>query len=141
MIYFRKISLAFYAGLCFGRSLRLVSLLGHPHPGIMSEQSERITLLSRHYRTSFKFRRESFLFTVPIVRTRLCNYFLLPDLYPALCGLTGTVSPHETSGKSLAPLLNDVSIPGKAHEMMMLKPHIYAVRTPTYRYTEWREDP
>jgi iduronate 2-sulfatase len=65
----------------------------------------------------------------------------LVDLFPTLCELTGIVSPHETSGKSLVPQLNDVSTPGKAHEMMMLKPHIYAVRTPTYRYTEWREDP
>jgi iduronate 2-sulfatase len=65
----------------------------------------------------------------------------LVDLYPTLCDLTGIVSPHETSGKSLAPQLNDVSIPGKAYEMMMLKPHIYAIRTSKYRYTEWRVDP
>lgn len=64
----------------------------------------------------------------------------LVDLYPTLCELAGINASHELSGLSLVPQLNDVHLPGKEYELMMLKPHIYGIRTSQYRYTEWRED-
>ncbi|MDX2431600.1 MAG: sulfatase-like hydrolase/transferase [Bacteroides sp.] len=72
---------------------------------------------------------------------KICtNLAGLVDLYPTLCELAGIEALHELSGFSLVPQLNDVQLPGKEYEMMMLKPHIYGIRTSQYRYTEWRED-
>lgn len=67
------------------------------------------------------------------------------DLYPTLCALAGLEPPANLPGKSLVPVLDDVS--RKVHDAVF---HVYprgtpggpglgrAVRTERYRYVEWR---
>ena len=67
------------------------------------------------------------------------------DLYPTLCALAGLEPPAGLPGKSLVPILDDVS--RKVHDAVF---HAYprgtpsgpalgrAVRTERYRYVEWR---
>lgn len=48
--------------------------------------------------------------------------------------------PHQLSGLSLLPQLNDVEVPGKEIEFTIGSPKGYGIRTESYRYTEWRKE-
>ena len=70
----------------------------------------------------------------------------LLDLFPTLCDLTGIEIPDFVDGKSLQPVLND---PNQAvHDGAMSQYYRkvdddeymgYAIRTPRYRFVEWRD--
>lgn len=71
----------------------------------------------------------------------------LVDVYPTLVELAGLPARGGLAGKSFAPVLRDPLLPGKPfavtqhpHPFYGAKPtHMgYAVRTPQYRYIEWR---
>ena len=64
----------------------------------------------------------------------------LIDIYPTLCDLAGLEPPHQLSGLSLVPQLNNVELPGKEYEFTMGSPQGYGIRTKSHRYTEWRTD-
>ena len=72
----------------------------------------------------------------------------LLDVYPTLCDLAGLEPPAHLMGRSLVPLM-EAAAPGGAldaedaaavSEFPRGKLHGWSVRTPTYRYTQWRED-
>jgi iduronate 2-sulfatase len=100
---------------------------GHWHKTSMFEQAYRVPLIVVDPRQKEKGKTCS-------------NLTGLIDLYPTLCEMAGIETPHQLSGLSLAPQLNNVKVPGKAYEMMMLQPHAYGLRTSKYRYTEWRKN-
>jgi arylsulfatase A-like enzyme len=63
------------------------------------------------------------------------------DIYPTLCELTGLELPGHLEGKSMAPLLNDPSLPWKEAAFSQYPRTSvmgYSARTDRYRYTEWR---
>ena len=59
----------------------------------------------------------------------------LIDIYPTLCELTGVEPRHQLSGKSLVPLLQDPSLPGKDWELTETRSQ-YGLRTPTHRFSD-----
>lgn len=64
----------------------------------------------------------------------------LIDLYPTLAELCGLTPPETLDGISLAPLLNDPSLPtkpGAVTQVIHGTVHGYSIRTKRYRYTEW----
>jgi len=66
----------------------------------------------------------------------------LIDVYPTLCDLAGIEPPHELSGRSLRPQLEDVSRSGKPAELTSMSlrggGYGYSVRTDRYRYSLFR---
>ncbi|MEP2777203.1 MAG: sulfatase [Luteolibacter sp.] len=99
---------------------------GHWHKSSMFEQAARVPLIVVDPRQKEKGKQAM-------------NLSGLIDLYPTLCELTGLEPPHELSGKSLVPQLNDVNAPGKAYEITMGDPNAYGIRTDRFRYTEWKK--
>jgi len=64
------------------------------------------------------------------------------DVYPTLCELTGVDSPDGLQGKSLVPALKDPAVKIKDFSISQFpRGNImgYALRTPRYRYVEWRK--
>jgi arylsulfatase A-like enzyme len=100
---------------------------GHWHKSTMFEQACRVPLIVVDPRQKEKGKK--------------CNNLTgLIDLYPTLCDLAGIKPPHQLSGLSLLPQLNDVEVPGKEIEFTMGSPKGYGIRTESYRYTEWRKE-
>jgi arylsulfatase A-like enzyme len=67
----------------------------------------------------------------------------LVDLYPTLCELCQLKLPEGLEGTSFVPLLNNPDQPWKKAIFCRAKPkgtQGYTMRTPLYRYTEWRDD-
>ena len=65
------------------------------------------------------------------------------DVYPTLCELTGVPSPDGLQGKSLVPVLKDPKAEVKEFSVSQFprgKIMGYALRTPRYRYVEWRKN-
>ena len=58
------------------------------------------------------------------------------DFYPTLAELCGLTPPGNLSGKSLAPVLKDVSISPREAAITQCEGG-YSIRTQRYRYTEW----
>ena len=66
----------------------------------------------------------------------------LVDLYPTLCELCRLDIPQGLEGISFVPLFNNPDLPWKKAVFSRAKPkgvQGYTMRTPGYRYTEWRE--
>jgi arylsulfatase A-like enzyme len=65
----------------------------------------------------------------------------LVDLYPTLCELCQLELPEGLQGTSFVPLLKNPDQPWKKAVFSRAKPKVtqgYTMRTPGYRYTEWR---
>ncbi|MEM7791279.1 MAG: sulfatase-like hydrolase/transferase, partial [Verrucomicrobiota bacterium] len=65
------------------------------------------------------------------------------DLYPTLVDYAGLKAPHELSGTSLRPILEDPSLPGKeaAYTQVTRGNKMgFSIRTKRWRYTEWGPD-
>ena len=60
----------------------------------------------------------------------------LVDLFPTLAGLCGVPVPAGLSGVSLAPLLADISAPGRTAAFSMVRKG-RSIRTERWRYNEW----
>lgn len=61
------------------------------------------------------------------------------DLYPTLCDLHGLTVPAHVEGKSLRPLLQNPSAPGK--EAVFSRNSLGdSIKTDRYRYSEWRNE-
>ena len=99
---------------------------GHWHKSTLFEQGCRVPLIIVDPR-----QREKGM--------KCTNLTGLIDLYPTLCELTGIKAPHELSGMSLVPQLNDVTIPGKTHEITSLFGQ-YSIRSSKYRYSTWMDE-
>jgi len=100
---------------------------GHWHKSSMFEEACRVPLIVYDPRQNEKGKK--------------CNNLTgLIDIYPTLCELAGIKAPHQLSGLSLKPQLNNVKTPGKEFEFTMGSPRGYGIRTSKYRYTEWRKD-
>jgi len=100
---------------------------GHWHKSSMFEEACRVPLIIADPRQKEK--------------NAACNNLTgLIDIYPTLCELAGIEPPHQLSGLSLKPQLNDVELTGKAVEFTMGTPKGYGIRTKKYRYTEWRKN-
>lgn len=68
----------------------------------------------------------------------------LIDLYPTLTELCGVPAPENLQGQSLAPILEDPSLPGRGWALSQVtrgpraNPTFgFTLRTPRWRYTEW----
>jgi arylsulfatase A-like enzyme len=64
------------------------------------------------------------------------------DIYPTIAELCGVKPPGNLAGQSLRPLMDDLSLPGKAAAVTMVARGVYrgdSVRTDRWRYTEWSD--
>ena len=61
----------------------------------------------------------------------------LVDFYPTLCELAGLPVPAGLPGRSLAPLLNDRTVPFPGSALTALSKTATGIRTERYRYTRW----
>jgi arylsulfatase A-like enzyme len=65
------------------------------------------------------------------------------DLYPTIAELCGVEKPANLAGRSLAPLLDDPSAPGKPTALTIVTRGLQnrgdSVRTDRWRYTEWSD--
>ncbi|NOR74239.1 MAG: sulfatase-like hydrolase/transferase, partial [Draconibacterium sp.] len=100
---------------------------GHWHKSSMFEEACRVPLIVYDPRQKEK-------------GEKCTNLTGLIDIYPTLCELAEIKPPHQLSGLSLKPQLNNVKTPGKEYEFTMGSPRGYGIRTSKYRYTEWRKD-
>lgn len=62
----------------------------------------------------------------------------LVDLFPTLAALCNVPAPTNLSGISLAPLLKDVTAPGRTAAFTMVRSG-RSIRTERWRYSEWNE--
>jgi len=97
---------------------------GHWHKSTFFEEACRVPLIVADPRTKVRGGQH----------TGLCG---LIDLYPTLCELAGVSADHKLSGRSLASILQEPSLPGKEWELTEGSPGGASIRTEHHRYTEW----
>jgi arylsulfatase A-like enzyme len=90
--------------------------------------------------------RSTLIISYPEMKTKgTCTDGLveLVDLYPTLCELNRLDIPERLEGTSFVPLLKNPLLPWKKAVFSRAKPKGvpgYTMRTPRYRYTEWRNN-
>lgn len=139
-----------YVDACFGRVIEALESSGHADDTIVVFMGDHGYQMGEydswgHKHSNFEIStRTPLLIATPDGRangtaTRETVEFL--DLYPTLCDLASLDRPSHVEGTSLAPLLEDPAAevkPAACSEMRRGKRLGRSVRTPEYRYTEWR---
>ena len=100
--------------------------------------------------------RVPLIFSGPGIKEGLVNFSIveLIDMYPTLVDLANFDVPSVLGGKSLSPILKNISENLEGYALSQIgrpyrdavsspKPGVigYSIRTPEYRYTEWRSFP